>query len=153
MLTAGGLRFAIVAARTNEAVTSQLLGGALDCLRRHGAGEEDITVARVPGCFEIPLAAQRLAASGDHDAVICLGAVIRGATPHFEYISAEVTRGVGQVGLTTGIPTAFGVLTCDTVEQAMDRAGLKGGNKGTGAAMAAIEMVNLFRAIPGGAQG
>lgn len=119
----------------------------MDALRRHGVAEEDVTIARVPGSFEIPLVAKRLAESGRYDAVICLGAVIRGATPHFDYVAAEVAKGVAAVGLQTGVPTIFGVLTTDTIEQAVERAGTKAGNKGFDAAMSAIEMANLLREL------
>jgi len=148
-LTGDGLRVAIVAARFNEFITSKLVGGAVDTLVRHGADDGAIDIAWVPGAFEIPLLAQRLAASGRYDTVICLGAVIRGATPHFDYVAAEVAKGVGQVGLATGLPVVFGVLTTDTIEQAIERAGSKAGNKGADAAMAAIEMVSLLKALPG----
>jgi len=148
-LTGAGLRVAIVAARFNEFITSKLVGGAVDTLVRHGADDGAIDIAWVPGAFEIPLLAQRLAASGKYDTVICLGAVIRGATPHFDYVAAEVAKGVGQVGLATGLPVVFGVLTTDTIEQAIERAGSKAGNKGADAAMAAIEMVSLLKALPG----
>ncbi len=144
-LTARGLAFGIVASRFNEFMTSRLLEGALDALRRHGADEERITVVKVPGSFEIPLAAKRLAGSGQVDAVICLGTVIRGATPHFEYIAAEVAKGVAAAMLETGVPISFGVLTTDSLEQAVERAGSKGGNKGFDAACSAIEMANLLR--------
>jgi len=148
-LSGAGLRVAIVAARFNEFITSKLVGGAVDTLVRHGADDGAIDIAWVPGAFEIPLLAQRLAASGRYDTVICLGAVIRGATPHFDYVAAEVAKGVGQVGLATGLPVVFGVLTTDTIEQAIERAGSKAGNKGADAAMAAIEMVSLLKALPG----
>lgn len=148
-LSGAGLRVAIVAARFNEFITSKLVGGAVDTLVRHGADDGAIDIAWVPGAFEIPLLAQRLAASGKYDTVICLGAVIRGATPHFDYVAAEVAKGVGQVGLATGLPVVFGVLTTDTIEQAIERAGSKAGNKGADAAMAAIEMVSLLKALPG----
>lgn len=146
-LVAKGLKFAIVVARFNEFITSKLLGGALDCLIRHEAAEDDITVAWVPGAFEIPLAAQQLAQSGKYDAVICLGAVIRGSTPHFDYVCAEASKGVATVGLQTKVPVAFGVLTTENIQQAVERAGTKAGNKGTDAAMTAIEMVNLLKQI------
>lgn len=146
-LNATGMKAAIVVARFNELITSRLLAGALDGLRRHGAAEEDITVAWVPGAMEIPLAARRLAESGRHDAVICLGAVIRGATDHYRYVAGEAAKGIAQVGLQTGVPVIFGVLTTDTIEQAVERAGTKAGNKGFEAAMTAIEMVNLLRAL------
>lgn len=146
-LVAGKGRYALVAARFNEFVVSRLVGGALDALRRHGAAEEDITLAWVPGAFELPLAARRLAERDDVDAVICLGAVIRGATPHFDYVCAEASKGIAHVSLETGKPVAFGVLTVDSIEQAVERAGTKSGNKGFDAACVAIEMVNLLRAM------
>ena len=144
-LTAEGLRIGIVAARFNEFITNKLVSGAIDALTRHGALEENMTMAWVPGAFEIPLAAQKMANSGKFDAVICLGAVIRGSTPHFDYVSNEVTKGVAHVGLQTGVPTVFGVLTTDTIEQAIERAGTKAGNKGFDAAMTSIEMANLLK--------
>ena len=143
-LLAQDLKFAIVLARFNEFITNKLLGGALDGLKRHGAEEENIEVAWVPGAFEIPFIAQKMAASGKYSAVICLGTVIRGSTPHFDYVCAEVSKGVAQIGLTTGIPTIFGVLTTETIEQAIERAGTKAGNKGFDAAVSAIEMANLI---------
>lgn len=146
-LVAEGLRVAVVLARFNEFITNKLLGGAIDALRRHGASEDDITVAWVPGAFEIPMVAGKLAQSGKYDAVICLGAVIRGSTPHFDYVCAEVSKGVAQVGLKTGVPTIFGVLTTETIEQAIERAGTKAGNKGFDAAVSAIEMANLLRKL------
>jgi len=146
-LVAKGLTFGLVVSRTNEFITAGLLDGALDALRRHGAEEEQITVVKVPGSFEIPLTAKRLAASGRYNAVICLGTVIRGATPHFEYIAGEVAKGAAAASLDTGVPIAFGVLTTDNIEQAIERAGTKGGNKGFDAACAAIEMANLFREL------
>ena len=146
-LTAKGFAFGIVASRFNDFVTARLLDGALDALRRHGAEEDKITVARVPGSFEIPLVAKRMAASRQYDAVICLGTVIRGATPHFEYIASEVAKGVAMAGLETGVPIAFGVLTTDSIEQAVERAGTKAGNKGFDAACSAIEMANLLREL------
>jgi 6,7-dimethyl-8-ribityllumazine synthase len=146
-LTAKGYAFGIVASRFNDFITARLLDGALDALRRHGADEDRITVARVPGSFEIPLVAKRMAASRQYDAVICLGTVIRGATPHFEYIAGEVAKGVAMAGLETGVPVAFGVLTTDSIEQAVERAGTKAGNKGFDAACAAIEMANLLREL------
>lgn len=149
-LLAEGLKFGIVVSRFNEFVTKRLLEGALDALGRHGAKDDDIAVAWVPGTFEVPLVAQKMASSGKYDAVICVGAVIRGATPHFEYIAAEVTKGIAQVGLATGVPTVYGVITTDTIEQAIERAGTKVGNKGFDAAEAAIEMVNLVRAVEAG---
>jgi 6,7-dimethyl-8-ribityllumazine synthase len=147
VLSAKGLSFGIVASRFNEFITGRLLEGALDALRRHGAEEERITIARVPGAYEIPLAAKRMAASGRYDALLCLGTVIRGATPHFEYIAGEVAKGVAMVGLETGVPIAFGVLTTDSIEQAVERAGTKAGNKGFDAACSAIEMANLLREL------
>lgn len=147
-ISAEGLRFAIVVSRFNEFISSKLVGGALDALQRHGAKEEQIALVKVPGAFEIPMAAKRLARSGNYDAVICLGAVIRGATPHFDYVASEVSKGIAQVALETGIPVAFGVLTTDSLEQAIERAGAKSGNKGWDAAMAAMEMVNLFKSMP-----
>jgi 6,7-dimethyl-8-ribityllumazine synthase len=146
-LQARGIRFGIVVSRFNDFINKRLLDGALDALARHGAEEGMITVARVPGSFEIPLMAKKLAASGKYDAIICLGAVIRGATPHFEYISAEVTKGIAQVALESGMPVSFGILTTDTIEQAIERAGTKSGNKGWDAALAAIEMVNVLKTV------
>jgi 6,7-dimethyl-8-ribityllumazine synthase len=142
-LAAKGRRFGIVAARTNDLVVSRLLDGALDALRRTGAEDADIVVARTAGAWEIPLALRDLARSGSFDALIALGAVLRGGTPHFEYIAGEVTKGVFQVSMEVDRPIAFGVLTCDTLEQALERAGAKGGNKGFEAAMAAIEAADL----------
>lgn len=144
-LGAEGLKFGIVVARFNEFITSKLVGGALDALRRHGASEEDVAIAWVPGAYEIPLVAQKMAGTNKYDAIICLGAVIRGATPHFEFVSAEVSKGVAQVGLETKLPVIFGVLTTDTIEQAIERAGSKSGNKGFDAAITAIETVNLLK--------
>lgn len=144
-LIAEGLRFGIVVARFNEFITNKLLGGALDGLERHGAQTENISVAWVPGAFEIPLIAKKMAESKKYDAVICLGTVIRGSTPHFDYVCAEVSKGVAHVALATGVPTAFGVLTTETIEQAIERAGTKAGNKGFDAAVSAIEMANLIR--------
>ena len=149
-LSAEGMRFGIVVSRFNEFISSILLDGALDALVRHGAKEEEIEVAWVPGSFEIPSAARRMAASGRCQAVICLGAVIRGATPHFQYIAAEVAKGVAQVALAADVPVTFGVLTTDTIEQAIERAGTKAGNKGADAAMAAIEMANLLPRLEAG---
>jgi len=146
-LNSNGMRFAIVASRFNDFVTSRLLGGALDALERTGTAEADVTVVRVPGSFEIPLAAKRLVQTRNYDAVICLGTLIRGETPHFDYISSEVTKGIGSVSLESGIPVAFGVLTADSVEQAVDRAGLKSGNKGFEAALSAVEMVSLLKQL------
>lgn len=133
-----------MASRFNELITGKLIEGAVDGLVRHGVQEEDITLLWVPGAFEIPLAAKRAALSAKYDAIICLGAVIRGATPHFEYVSSEVSKGIANVSLETGLPVIFGVLTTDTIEQALERAGTKAGNKGWDAALAAIEMANLF---------
>jgi 6,7-dimethyl-8-ribityllumazine synthase len=146
-LVAKGLTFGIVVSRTNDFITARLLEGALDALRRHGAEDDQIHVAKVPGSFEIPLAAKRLATTGHYNAIICLGTVIRGATPHFEYIAGEVSKGVAAAALETGVPMAFGVLTTDSIEQAIERAGSKGGNKGFDAACSAIEMANLFREL------
>lgn len=146
-LLAEGLKFGIVVSRFNEFITRKLLDGALDALNRHGAKDDDIAIAWVPGTFEVPLVAQKMASSGNYDAVICLGALIRGATPHFDYIAGEVTKGIAQVGLSTGVPTLFGVITTDTIEQAIERAGTKVGNKGFDAAEAAIEMANLLKTL------
>lgn len=146
-LDAQGLRFAIVAGRFNSFISDRLVEGACDALQRHGAAGTDIQVAKVPGAFEIPLVAKKLAGSGRYDAVICLGAVIRGATPHFDYVSAEVSKGVAAAGLDSGVPVIFGVLTTDTIEQAVERAGTKAGNKGFEAAMSAIEMANLLKVL------
>ncbi len=139
-------RFGIVVARFNEFITSRLLSGCLDTLVRHGAKQENIDIAWVPGAFEMPLVAQKMAQK-DYHAVICLGAVIRGATPHFDYVSAEVTKGIAQVGLNAGIPIIFGVITADTLEQAIERAGAKAGNKGSDAATTALEMINLLKVL------
>jgi 6,7-dimethyl-8-ribityllumazine synthase len=141
-------RFALVAARFNHFVVEHLVGGALDGLRRHGVAEEAVDIVWVPGSFEIPLVAQRLAQSGNYAAVICLGAVIRGDTDHYDYVASEAAKGIGQVALKTGLPVIFGILTCDTLEQAINRAGAKGGNKGFEAAVSAIEMVNLLSRLP-----
>lgn len=141
------VRIGIVAARFNEFITSKLLGGALDCLKRHGIGEENIEVAWVPGTFEIPLIASKMADCGKYDAVICLGAVIRGSTTHYDYVCSEVSKGIAQVSLSSGIPVMFGVLTTENIEQAIERAGTKAGNKGFDCAAAAIEMVSLIRGI------
>ena len=146
-LLAQGLRFGIVVSRFNDFIGGRLLEGALDALKRSGAGEGDIDVFRVPGAFEIPLLAKKAAATGRYDAVICLGAVIRGATPHFDYVANEVSKGIALVSLEAGIPVSFGVLTTDNIEQAIERAGTKSGNKGWDAAVAAIEMANLIRQI------
>lgn len=144
-LKADGLRFGIVAGRFNEFITAKLLSGAIDCLVRHGAKAEDLATAWVPGAFEIPLAAKKMAASGKYDAVICLGTVIRGATPHFDYVCAEVSKGIATISLQYETPVSFGVLTTESIEQAVERAGTKAGNKGVDAAMAAIEMANLLK--------
>jgi 6,7-dimethyl-8-ribityllumazine synthase len=146
-LIAKGLKFGIVLSRFNNFINERLLEGALDALKRSGAEEEDCTVARVPGAFEIPLAAKKMAKSGRYDAIICLGCVIRGATPHFEYIATEVTKGIAYLSLENEVPISFGVLITDTIEQAIERAGTKVGNKGFDAAMSAIEMVNLMKEI------
>ncbi|GAB6157708.1 6,7-dimethyl-8-ribityllumazine synthase [Desulfotomaculum varum] len=142
-----GLKFGIVVGRFNEFITNKLLSGALDALIRHGVAEQDVDIAWVPGAFEIPLAAKKMAAAGRYDGVICLGAVIRGATPHFDYVAAEVSKGVAKVGLDAGLPVVFGVLTVDTIEQAIERAGTKAGNKGWEAANTAIEMANLMKSL------
>lgn len=146
-LTAKGMKVAIVAARFNEFITGKLLDGAIDCLKRHEAAEKDITVVWVPGAFEIPVAAKRIAETGKYDGIICLGAVIRGATPHFDYVCAEASKGVAQVSLRYGMPVAFGILTTENIQQAVERAGSKSGNKGTDAAITVMEMVNLFKMI------
>jgi 6,7-dimethyl-8-ribityllumazine synthase len=145
---AGGRRFAVVAARFNEIVTSKLLEGALDGLRARGAAEDDVVVAWVPGAFELPVVARRLAASGAYDAVVCLGAVIRGETPHFDHVATQAANGIRSAAEETGVPVIFGVLTTDTLEQAMDRAGGKHGNKGWDAAMAAIETASVLERLP-----
>ncbi len=142
-LSAEGRSFGIVVSRFNNLVTNQLLEGALDCLLRHGASENAVTVVHCPGSFEIPQVAMQLAQTGQHDAIICLGCVIRGETPHFDYIASEVTKGVAQVPFLTGVPTAFGVLTTENLTQALERAGAKAGNKGWDAAMTAIELVQI----------
>ena len=146
-LVATGLKFGIVVARFNELLSSRLLSGAKDALVRHGVAEADIDTAWVPGAFEVPLVAGKLASSGKYDAVIALGVVIRGGTPHFEYVSAEVSKGVAKIQLDTGVPVSFGVITADTIEQAVERSGTKAGNKGWEAAEAAIEMANLMKAM------
>lgn len=146
-LIAQGLKFGIVVSRFNEFITTKLLDGALDTLTRHGADDAKIDVAWVPGTFEIPLIAKKMASSGKYDAVICIGALIRGSTPHFDYIAAEVSKGIAQVGLDTGVPTIFGVITADNIEQAIERAGTKAGNKGAAAAAAAIEMASLLSTL------
>jgi 6,7-dimethyl-8-ribityllumazine synthase len=144
-LAGEGLKIALVVSRFNSFITERLVEGALDCLRRHGVAESGLTMVRVPGAWEIPLVAKRLAQGKAHDAVICLGAVIRGSTPHFDYVAAEVSKGIAQVSLESSVPIAFGVLTTDTLEQAVERAGSKAGNKGYAAAEAALEMVNLLK--------
>jgi 6,7-dimethyl-8-ribityllumazine synthase len=143
-----GAKFAILVSRFNEFITSKLLGGAIDALTRHGVEEGEIDIVWAPGSFEIPLLARKLASGDQYEAVICLGAVIRGGTDHYQYVAGEVTKGIAQVSLESNKPVIFGVLTCDTVEQAVDRAGTKSGNKGAEAAMAALEMVNLIRQLP-----
>ena len=144
-LVAGNEKFCIIISRFNDFIGSKLLSGAIDELKRHGVSEENIDIVKVPGAFEIPVAAQKFAKSGKYDALITLGAVIKGSTPHFDYVSAEVSKGVAQVSLHTGIPVIFGVLTTDNLEQAIERAGTKAGNKGSDAAKAAIEMANLMK--------
>ena len=146
-LTATGLRFGVVVGRFNSFITERLLQGAIDALHRAGASPKAITVARVPGAFEVPVAAKHLAESGQYDAVLCLGAIIRGETPHFEYISAEASKGISAAALESGVPISFGILTVENLEQAVNRAGLKSGNKGFEAAMTAVEMANLIRKI------
>jgi len=146
-LIAKGKKFGIVASRFNDFITKELVSGCLDTLTRHGAGSEDVSVTWVPGAFEVPLIAQRLAKSKSFDALICLGTVIRGSTPHFEYIASEAAKGVAKVSLDTGLPVIFGIITADTIEQAVERAGTKDGNKGKDAAMSAIEMANLLTQI------
>jgi 6,7-dimethyl-8-ribityllumazine synthase len=147
-LVAEGLRFGIVVSRFNEMITRRLLSGALDTLERHGAEAANIDVAMVPGAFELALTAQRLAHAGQYDAIICLAAIIRGATPHFEYVAAEAAKGIAKVGLDTGLPVIYGVVTADSIEQAIERAGTKAGNRGADAARSAIEMANLLRSLP-----
>lgn len=144
-LTAEGMKFGLLASRFNEIFVSKLVDGSVDCLRRHGAGESDIELAWVPGSFEIPLVAKKMAKSGKYDAIICLGAVIRGSTPHFDYVSSEVTKGIASVSLDSEVPIMFGVLTTDNIDQAVERAGSKAGNKGWEAALGAIEMVSLIK--------
>ncbi|MCD5411614.1 6,7-dimethyl-8-ribityllumazine synthase [Thermodesulfovibrionales bacterium] len=146
-LRADGLRFGIVASRFNDFITSRLLEGAIDALIRHGAKMDDIEIVKVPGSFEIPLAAKKMALKGVYNAVICLGTVIRGATPHFEYVAAEVSKGIASASLETGFPIAFGVITADTIEQAIERAGSKAGNKGWDAAITAIEMAQVLKRL------
>jgi 6,7-dimethyl-8-ribityllumazine synthase len=144
-LNAEGFRFALVASRWNDFLTSRLVEGALDALERLGASEQQVALYKVPGSFEIPLLAHKLAASGKYDAVICVGTLIRGQTPHFEYIASEVTKGIAHAGMETGVPVLYGIVTADTLEQAIDRAGVKAGNKGFEAAMSAVELVNLYK--------
>lgn len=146
-LQAKGLKVAIIISRFNDFITKKLHDGAIDSLIRHGASEKDIEVIKVPGAFEIPLAAKRIAEKKKHDAIICLGTVIRGATPHFDYVAGEAAKGIAMASMETGMPIAFGVLTTDTIEQAVERAGLKGGNKGWDAALVAIEMAQLFKKL------
>ena len=146
-LTAESVKIGVVCARFNEFITSRLLGGALDGLKRRGVDDDDVSVAWVPGAFEIPIVAKRMAKSGKYDAVICLGAVIRGSTSHYDYVCSEVSKGIAAVELETGVPVMFGVLTTENIEQAIERAGTKAGNKGAECAQGAIEMVNLFRAM------
>ncbi len=146
-LEAKGFRFGIIVSRFNSFISDRLLEGTIDTLVRHGADQQQLTVVKVPGAFELPLVAKKMAESDQYDALICLGAVIRGGTPHFEYVSAEMTKGIASVSLQAGLPIAFGVLTTDSVEQAIERAGTKAGNKGVEAAMSAIEMVNLLGAV------
>jgi 6,7-dimethyl-8-ribityllumazine synthase len=147
MMIGEGLKFGIVVARFNDFITNKMLEGAMDALLRHGVNEDDVEVTLVPGSFEIPLVAQRLANTKHYDAIICLGAVIRGGTPHFEYVASEVTKGIAQVGLNTGLPVIYGIITADTLEQAIERAGTKQGNEGSKAALTAIEMANLLNTI------
>ncbi|MGC8667619.1 MAG: 6,7-dimethyl-8-ribityllumazine synthase [Chthonomonadales bacterium] len=144
-LIASGLRFGLVVSRWNSFITERMLAGAMDALVRHGASEEDADVVRVPGTWEIPVAAARMAQSGRYQAVVCIGCLIRGETPHFDYLAAEVTKGIAQVALQSGIPVTYGIITVENLEQAIDRAGAKAGNKGAEAAMAAIEMADLLR--------
>lgn len=146
-ISAEGFRFAILVSRFNDFISSKLVEGAMDALKRHGGNEDQVSLIKVPGAFEIPLAAKKLAESGKFNAIICLGAVIRGSTPHFDYVAAEVSKGIAQVSLESKVPVTFGVLTTDNLEQAIERAGSKSGNKGWDAAVAAMEMVNLFKQI------
>lgn len=146
-LIAKGKKFGIVVSRFNDFITKELVSGCLDALKRHGAGDNDVTVVWVPGAFEIPVAAQRMAKNKSYDAVICLGTIIRGATPHFDYVAGETSKGIAKVSQDTGVPVIFGIITADTIEQAIERAGTKDGNKGAGAAMSAIEMANLFDSL------
>lgn len=146
-LQAKGLKFGIVVSRFNDFITNRLLDGAMDALVRHGADEKDVTVAKVPGSFEIPMVARKMASKGLYHAVICLGTVIRGATPHFDYVAAEVSKGIASASMETGVPIAFGVITADTIEQAIERAGTKSGNKGWDAAITAIEMAQVMKKL------
>lgn len=146
-LSGEGLKFALVVSRFNSFITERLLEGALDCLRRQGVADDNLMLVRVPGAWEIPVVVKRLAKNKAYDGVICLGAVIRGSTPHFDYVAAEVSKGIAQISLETGVPISFGILTTDTIEQAIERAGSKAGNKGFAAAAAAIEMVNLLKGL------
>ena len=148
IISGRGLKFAIVVSRFNEFITSKLLGGALDALKRHKALEKNITVVWVPGAFEIPLTAKKLASTGNFDAIICLGAVIRGATTHYDYVCNEVSKGIAQVGLQSGVPPIFGIVTTENIQQAIERAGTKSGNKGFDAAVSAMEMANLLKTLP-----
>lgn len=147
MLDATGIKPALIVSRFNNLFTDKLLEGALDCIRRHGGAEEDVVVARVPGAFEIPYLAAKLARSGKYDAVICLGAIIRGDTPHFDYIANESAKGIASIAMETGLPVVYGLVTADTIEQAIERSGTKAGNKGWDAAHSAIEMVNLYKVL------
>ena len=146
-ISAEGFRFAIIVSRFNDFISSKLMEGAMDALKRHGADEKQVSLIKVPGAFEIPLTAKKLAESGKYNAIICLGAVIRGSTPHIDYVAAEVSKGIAQVALESKIPVTFGVLTTDNLEQAIERAGAKSGNKGWDAAVSAMEMVNLFNEL------
>lgn len=146
-LVATGLKIAIIHSRWNSFISDRLVEGALDAISRHGGSLDETTIIRVPGCFELPMASQKAAESKQFDAVIALGVLIRGATPHFDYIASEATKGVANASISTGVPVAFGVLTCDTIEQAVERAGTKAGNKGIEAALAAVEMANLYREL------
>jgi 6,7-dimethyl-8-ribityllumazine synthase len=147
-LSAKGLKIAVVVSRFNDFISERLLGGAVDTLVRSGAADRDIEVVKVPGSFEMPLVASRLAATGRYDAVICLGAIIRGSTPHFDYVASEAAKGIARVSVEKGLPVAFGIITADTLEQAIERAGTKSGNKGRDAALNAIEMANVLKALP-----
>jgi 6,7-dimethyl-8-ribityllumazine synthase len=149
-LVAKGKRFGIIASRFNDFITDRLVGGAVDALTRSGANDTDIDIAKVPGAFEIPLVAQKMARGGKYHAIICLGAVIRGSTPHFDYVCAEASKGIAQVSMESGLPVIFGILTTDTIEQAIERAGTKAGNKGWDSAVAAVEMANLMETVEKG---